>query len=148
MHNRKFPIILLILEKVVNIFLLKINRVRAAGKKIVYSDETYINQNHITPKSWCSSEDLARAAGKEGELADSRKTWWSNETTGDYHGNVTSILYEEWFEQHLLPNIPPNSAIILDNAAYHKRKVDEFPLPEGRTINTLLKSQCIDGSSL
>ena len=69
------------------IFLLKINRVRAAGKKIVYSDETYINQNHITPKSWCSSEDLTRAnpsgagprliiisAGtKEGELADSRK---------------------------------------------------------------------------
>lgn len=35
--------------------------------------------------------------------------------------------YEEWFQKQLLPNIPPNSVIVLDNASYHTAYVELIP---------------------
>lgn len=35
--------------------------------------------------------------------------------------------FTEWFETQLLPNIPPRSLIIMDNASYHKKMVNKAP---------------------
>ena len=35
--------------------------------------------------------------------------------------------YEEYFTKQLLPNIPPNSVIVLDNASYHSVKIERVP---------------------
>ena len=34
---------------------------------------------------------------------------------------MTVEHFEEWFREKLLPNIPPNSLIAIDNASYHSR---------------------------
>jgi len=43
----------------------------------------------------------------------------ANKRTGDYHGQMNWGNFSKWFEAQLLPNIPENSLIILDNARYH-----------------------------
>jgi len=40
--------------------------------------------------------------------------------TGDYHGQMNAELFQKWFREMLLPNIPDNAVIIMDNASYHK----------------------------
>ena len=40
----------------------------------------------------------------------------------DYHDNINYENFEEWFER-LLPNLEPNSVIVMDNASYHSKKV-------------------------
>ena len=38
-----------------------------------------------------------------------------------YSCNTDSSLFEFWFENHLLPSIPDNSVIVLDNASFHNK---------------------------
>lgn len=35
--------------------------------------------------------------------------------------------FEKWIQEHLLPNIPPQSVIVLDNAPYHSKILDKVP---------------------
>ena len=52
--------------------------------------------------------------------------------SADYHDEINSEHFIEWFTQQLLPNIPPTSVIILDNASYHKQMdVDKPPTTVG-----------------
>lgn len=39
--------------------------------------------------------------------------------TGDYHGQMNWENFSKWFSIQLLPNIPLESIVILDNARYH-----------------------------
>src|ERR1700730_14767545 len=45
--------------------------------------------------------------------------------TGDYHGQMNAQQFQKWFSEMLLPNIPPNSVIIMDNASYHKALTED-----------------------
>ena len=45
----------------------------------------------------------------------------------DYHEDTTAELFEEWFQNCLLPNIPPNSVIVMDNVSYHSRQLQKIP---------------------
>ena len=61
--------------------------------------------------------------------------WISNVTlifrsknTGDYHDEMTGEHFEEWFEDKLLPNVPSNSLIVMDNVSYHSRRCEEVPV--------------------
>jgi hypothetical protein len=38
-----------------------------------------------------------------------------------------SFLCIRWLEQRLIPNLPPNSVIVLDNASYHNVQDDKPP---------------------
>jgi len=39
-----------------------------------------------------------------------------------YQGSMDSVLFEHWFEFHLIPLLPPNSTAVLDNASFHNKK--------------------------
>ena len=41
---------------------------------------------------------------------------------------MTANYFEEWFATKLLPNIQPNSLIVMDNASYHSRHSDPVPV--------------------
>ena len=41
---------------------------------------------------------------------------------------MTADHYEEWFATKLLPDVPPNSIIVMDNASYHSRRSDPVPV--------------------
>lgn len=46
-----------------------------------------------------------------------------------YDGTMDSALFEFWFVTHLLPNLPDNALVVMDNASFH-RKSKLFPLAQ------------------
>ena len=47
-------------------------------------------------------------------------------TTGDYHDEMNSNHFEEWFHDKLLSNLNNNSLVVMDNALYHSRRIKKF----------------------
>lgn len=100
----------------------------------VYLDESYVNKNHSNDFIWYSNEDgpwiqkptgkgerliIINAVTKDGWVPDAKVVFKSTRKTGDYHGQMNWNLFQKWFSEKLLPNIPGNSIIVMDNAAYH-----------------------------
>ncbi|KAJ8912260.1 hypothetical protein NQ315_008851 [Exocentrus adspersus] len=50
-----------------------------------------------------------------------------NNSSLDYHQDTTAELFENWFKNSLLVNIPKNSIIVMDNATYHSRLLNKVP---------------------
>lgn len=119
--------------------LMKSNRQKGSDEKTirpeVYLDESYVNKNHSNDFVWYSNEDgpwiqkptgngerliLVNAMTKSGWVPGAKLVFKSNKKTGDYHGQMNGDVFEKWFKEQLIPNIPPNSIIVMDNAAYHK----------------------------
>lgn len=100
----------------------------------IYLDESYVNKNHSNDFIWYSDEDgswvqkptgkgdrliIINAITKDGWIPNAKLVFKSNRKTGDYHGQMNYELFHKWFIEKLLPNIPENSLIIMDNASYH-----------------------------
>ena len=113
------------------------NRPATSGHVIrpeVYLDESYINKNHSNDFVWYSNEDgpwiqkptgqgerliILNAITHQGWVPKARVVFKSTRKTGDYHGQMNAELFQRWFVDHLLPNIPAHALIIMDNAPYH-----------------------------
>ena len=52
-------------------------------------------------------------------------------TDFDYHDTINAERYEKYFET-VCKLLKPNSVIIIDNASYHLRYVDNFPVSKWR----------------
>ena len=121
---------------------------RLPGKNIetvqpeIYLDESYVNKNHSNDFIWYSGEDgpwvqkptgkgerliIINAIAKSGWVSGSKLIFKSTRKTGDYHGQMNSDLFRKWFTEMLLPNIPSNSLIVMDNAPYHNVLSDCSP---------------------
>ena len=114
----------------------------------VYLDETYINKNHSGQFTWYLEEDgpwvnkpfgkgprviVVHAITVNGWVNKAQLVFDANRRTGDYHGQMNWDNFSKWFETQLLPNIPKNSLIILDNARYHNVFAEgAFPVPATR----------------
>ncbi len=126
----------------------KISNRRADGTLIrpeVYLDETFINKNHSNGKTWYLIEDgawvnkpsgkgprliIVHAITKDGWVDGAKLIFQAKTSSGDYHGQMNYENFSKWFENQLLPNIPDNSIIIMDNAKYHNiLSNDTFPTP-------------------
>ena len=59
------------------------------------------------------------AITQDGWVPGAKVTFKSTRKIGDYHGQMNQELFEKWFREKLLPNIPDRSLIIMDNASYH-----------------------------
>jgi transposase len=111
----------------------------------VYLDETFLNKNHSNNKTWYLLEDgewvnkpsgkgprliIVNAITKDGWVDGAKLVFQAKTGTGDYHGQMNYENFFKWFVEQLLPNIPRNSIIIMDNAKYHNILSDEtFPTP-------------------
>lgn len=119
---------------------------RASGDETlrpeVYLDESYVNKNHSKDFIWYSGEDgpwvqkptgkgerliIINAITKAGWVPGAKLVFKSTKKTGDYHGQMNSDLFQKWFVEMLLENIPPNSLIIMDNASYHNTLAEHSP---------------------
>lgn len=124
----------------------KINNRQVDGSTIrpeIYLDESYINKNHSRDASWFIEEDdcmvgkptgkgerlvIVNAISKDGWIPNAKLVFASSKKTNDYHMSMNWKIFSEWFENKLLPNIPENSIIIMDNAQYHNVFTNEsFP---------------------
>jgi transposase len=111
----------------------------------VYLDESYVNKNHSNDFVWYSSEDgpwiqkptgkgerliILHSITKDGWVTLAKTIFKSTRKTGDYHGQMDNKLFQKWFTEALLPNIPENSIIVMDNASYHNVLAeDSAPTP-------------------
>ncbi len=43
-------------------------------------------------------------------------------TVGLYHTNVDANIFYDWTMRDLLPKLPQNSVVVMDNATFHKRR--------------------------
>ena len=111
----------------------------------VYLDETYLNKNHSNEATWYFGDEGAwvnKPSGKgprliilhaitaAGWVEGAKLVFQAKSSSGDYHGQMDYANFSKWFTQQLLPNIPPQSLIIMDNAKYHNVLADDtFPTP-------------------
>lgn len=108
----------------------------------VYLDESYVNKNHSNDFIWYYGEDgplvqkptgkgerliIINAITKSGWIPGVKLIFKSTKKTGDYHGQMNWELFQRWFTEMLLPNIPKNSLIIMDNAPYHNILSEHSP---------------------
>ncbi|MCK5539328.1 MAG: transposase [Deltaproteobacteria bacterium] len=108
----------------------------------VYLDESYVNKNHSNDFCWYYGEDgpwvqkptgkgdrliIINAITKSGWVSGAKVVFKSTRKTGDYHGQMNWGLFKKWFTDMLLPNIPENSLIIMDNASYHNILSEHSP---------------------
>ena len=42
-------------------------------------------------------------------------------SVGLFNAHINSDIFYGWLTQELLPKVPPNAVIVMDNAAFHKR---------------------------
>lgn len=63
---------------------------------------------------------------------------FTSKKTGDYHEEMDSARFKEWFLNALLPNIPPQSTIIMDNAPYHSVVLNKAPTSSWRKNEIIL----------
>jgi hypothetical protein len=67
---------------------------------------------------------FVHAGGKNGFInyAKISITQKNEKNLADCHDEMDSKRSEKWFQDKLLPNIPPGSVIVMDNAAHHSHK--------------------------
>lgn len=124
-------------------YLNKIDEFRKKARPIVYLDETYIHTNHVNKKIWVEKTStpkylkkplvkgdrtiILNAGGAMGFIKNSLTMWKSNTTTGDYHHQMNFSNFSNWLHERLIPNLPPSSVIVLDNAPYHNVIANKAP---------------------
>ncbi|XP_068250360.1 uncharacterized protein [Palaemon carinicauda] len=130
-------------------FLREMKALKTSGyKSFVYLDETWINQNHTVGKCWIdiNSENatgikpptgkgsrlIVLHAGTERGFVPNCELVFQSKNDGDYHKQMNHTVFKEWFISQLIPNIPPSSIIVMDNASYHSFQIDKPPTTSDR----------------
>lgn len=100
----------------------------------VYLDETFVNKNHSNQFTWYLDGDgpevnkppgkgerliIVGAIAADGWVDGARLVFEAKKKAGDYHGQMGWENFSRWLVEQLLPNIPKNSIIVMDNASYH-----------------------------
>lgn len=127
-------------------YLRTIQSYRNEKRPIIYMDETYIHSSHTVATCWSdnSNEGLARPISKglrliivhagceTGFIPNAKLIFKSNTTTGDYHHEMNYENYKKWLLEKLIPNLPPKSVLVIDNAPYHNVQKDKAPNSNSR----------------
>jgi hypothetical protein len=98
----------------------------------VYMDESFLHHHHGGQYAWCSENDFVeRMSGKgrrwcfmhamqENALIErALLALEARKSQGDYHGQFDWEVFQHWFNEQLLLNLPPRSLIILDRCPLH-----------------------------
>lgn len=125
-------------------YITAIQQYRSENRPIIYLDETWYDTHDTSKKGWidASKHSTTKAPSNKGKRitilhAGSENGFVSNclllsakniaDSSLDYHQDTDARLFEDWFENRLLKNIPQNSVIIMDNASYHSRQEKIIP---------------------
>lgn len=108
-------------------YLKKLAKYRSEGRPIIYTD--------TTSRAWSDSSKVLKGqrvvimhAGYEaGFIPNALLMFKGGTKTGDYHNNVNYENYENWICTQLMPSLPPNSVVVIDNAPYHNKLEDAPP---------------------
>lgn len=70
---------------------------------------------------------MVHAGSEDGFVENACLIFKAGLTSGDYHGQMNRENFTKWLTEKLLPNIPANSIIVLDNAPYHSVQENKTP---------------------
>lgn len=70
---------------------------------------------------------MIHAGSKNGFIQNAGLVFKAGQCSGDYHGQMNRENFIKWLTEKLLPNIPENSVVVLDNAPYHSVQADKVP---------------------
>nr|XP_022913139.1 uncharacterized protein LOC111423981 [Onthophagus taurus] len=129
-------------------FLRNVKQYREAKRPIIYMDETYIHSSHTNAKNWDDNTNtglqkpvskgdriiIVHAGSENGFVPGAYARWRSSCTTGDYHREMNFKNYKKWITDQLLPNLPDNSVLVIDNAPYHNKQVNKCPTSTTRKM--------------
>lgn len=104
-------------------------------------DETYIHIGHSKKQGWSddTNDELRKpvsnkskliilvAGNEEGFVPGASLIFRPEAKQEDYHDHMTFDNYEKWVKEKLLPNLPPQSVVVIDNAPYHNVQVEKVP---------------------
>lgn len=127
-----------------NIYLEEITKYRQENRHICYLDETWYDTHDTVKKGWTDGTTrcmpqmptnkgsrliIVHCGGVDGWIPNVLKLCGKKIThcNVDYHQNMESNVFEEWFEKSLIPNLPASSVIVMDNASYHSRQLTKIP---------------------
>lgn len=127
-------------------YLKSIRRYREMKRPIVYVDESYILATHVSSKSWTDDSVkglfapvsrgerliIVNAGGEMGFIPNALLMWKAGKKSGDYHDQMNSDNYFKWLQEKLIPNLPPQSVVVMDNAAYHNAQINKVPTSSSR----------------
>lgn len=114
---------------------------RREERPIIFSDESYIHSTHSKNYSWTDNSNngfkksfskgsklvLVHAGSNAGEVQNALLIFKSGQKKGEYQNNMNAENYEKWLKTKLIPNLPPRSVLVIDNARYHNVKLNKAP---------------------
>ncbi|XP_050503470.1 uncharacterized protein LOC126882545 [Diabrotica virgifera virgifera] len=109
-------------------------------------DETYVHSSHTYQKSWSDSSNkgiqkpvskgqmlvIVHAGGESGFVKNAYLRYKPTIKTGDYHDAMNYDNYKKWLQDKLIPNLPPNSVLVIVNARYHNVQTEKCPTMSSR----------------
>ncbi len=60
-------------------------------------------------------------------------------TTGLFTSSINGDIFHNWVQEDLLPKLPKNSVIVMDNATFHRRSDTQALIKEAGFIGCLKK---------
>jgi transposase len=57
---------------------------------------------------------------------------------GDYHQEMNSVVFLEWFENQLMPALKNPGLVVLDNASYHNVKTYMYTISYPASLKDLI----------
>jgi transposase len=129
-------------------YLKKMAQYRKENRCIVYTDESYVLTNHVQNQGWGDENGpplkkklskgqrfiIVHAGSQSGFVPNAMLTYKAATTSGDYHSNMNAENYKKWITELLIPNIPSNSVVVMDNAAYHNVRAERAPSSNSRKL--------------
>jgi hypothetical protein len=58
---------------------------------------------------------MVHAVNKDGFVQKGLLLFPSGSKSGDYHADMNWTNFEKWTTDHLIPNLPPRSVLVIDN---------------------------------
>lgn len=96
-------------------------------EQIAYVDESGIDHYLYRPYGWAPRGELVYDAisGKRYKRTSIVAAQIGKIIVApmQYDATMNSTLFEAWFEQMLLPSLPPETVIVMDNASFHRKGV-------------------------
>ena len=66
---------------------------------------------------------------------------------GDYHQEMNSFIFLEWFENQLMPALKNPSLVVLDNASYHNVKTEDTVCPNFSQKKAVLQNYILHNTT-
>jgi hypothetical protein len=83
---------------------------------------------------------LLAGTRSEGLIDGSDLVFLAKSKDGDYHQEMNSVVFLEWFENQLMPALKNPSLVMLDNASYHNVKTEDTVCPNFSKKKTVLQN--------